>query len=90
MNRHEVIRRGESAQHLLGNPVAVSALDEVQQDCFEAWANSSPNDHESREFAYKLFLAVKLLRGKLNSWSDDAKVEISNAEARKREAHIMN
>lgn len=90
MTRDERIRRGESAQQLLNNPIALAALDDVQADCFKAWADSNPSDLEAREFAYKLYLSVKLLRGKLGSWAGDARVEIINSDARKREAAALN
>lgn len=90
MNKLDTIRRGESAQHLLSNPIAMAALDDVQNDCFLAWGATQPDEAHAREFAYQLFLAVKLLRGKLQSWGDDARVEMSNAAAVQREQATLN
>jgi hypothetical protein len=90
MNRHDRLIRGESAQHLLNNPTALAALDAIEHDCYAAWAGSQPDDTAGRELAYNIYLAVKLFRGKLGSWSDDAKIEVSNSEARTREAAALN
>ena len=90
LTREQRIRRGESAQQLLDNPLAMAALDEMQANCFERWAETSHDDVEGREFNYKLFLAVRLLRGKLATWSGDAIVEINNADARKRDDALYN
>ena len=90
MSRHDRLMRGESAQHLLANPTALAALDAIEHDCYAAWAASEPQDKDGRELAYSIYVAVKLLRGKLNSWSDDAKIEVSNSEARTREAAALN
>lgn len=89
-NRDEKLRRGESAQHLLANPTALAALDEIEQSCQEAWSNSKPDDDVLRDDAYNMLRCIKLFRQQLAIWRDDATVEIKLFEQRQRDAHFVN
>ncbi len=88
--REEVIRRGESSSHLLNNPTSLAALDEIENSCKEAWANSKPEDEVLRTDAYNMLRSIKLLRLQLEIWRDNATAEIKIFEQRQRDAHMMN
>lgn len=89
-DRDKIIRRGESASHLLNNPTALAALDEIGESCKEAWAGSKPNDNILRDDAYQMMRCIQLLRTQLEIWRDDATAEIKIFEQRQRDAHAMN
>lgn len=89
-NREEIIRRGESAQHLLNNPTALAALDAIAESCKDAWACSKPEATILRDDAYQMMRCIQLLRTQLEIWRDDATAEIKIFEQRQRDAHVMN
>lgn len=90
MTRDEIVRRGESASHLLNNPTALAALDEFEKECAAAWVASNPQDVALRDDAYQMVRCIKLLRLKLQVWRDDATAEIIISEQRQRDAAILN
>lgn len=90
MSREDVIRRGESAQHLLNNPTALAALDAIEESCKNAWAASAPENTVMRDDAYQMMRCIRLLRTQLTIWRDDATAEIKIFEQRQRDAHMMN
>jgi hypothetical protein len=75
VTKEEVIRRGESAERLLGDETAMLALAEIEKDAIASWLGSNPADVNARESAYRMAQCVKLLKLRLESWRGDALVE---------------
>ena len=85
----DVVLRGEAAGRLLKDDTAMSALGEVERECFETWAATNPADTDTREFQYRMLKAVELLQDKLETWVQQGDHVRITAEQAKREASIL-
>lgn len=83
MTRDEIIRRGESASRLLTDATALAAWDAIKEQCLESIYNSGPHQDSLRDDAYRLSRCIKLVRVQLETWRDEAAMEIHNGDPKK-------
>lgn len=86
LTSEQIMTRGQGAQRLLADQASREAMAALEDDFTEAWANTNPADVAGREDLWRMYRAVGLLRAKLESYRDNAKVEDFAAEQRKRDA----
>ena len=67
MNNTETVRLGRKAQQLLDDPTLIRAFDQVEAGLYKGIAESSFEQSDEREDAYRMLRALTSLKGKLES-----------------------
>jgi hypothetical protein len=74
MNDDEIIRIGRSAEALLGSEALRIALDEIERQKIENWANGVHRTPQEREEAYQMVRAAREFRSAITTMVDRMKI----------------
>lgn len=80
MDRDAIIRRGQGAEKLLSDPNVMQAFGDLEAELVTEWASSRPDDSSGREAIWRQVKSLELFQTKLESWRDNGKLEMANAE----------
>lgn len=67
MTQHMDAERGDRAKRLLDSELMQEAFTKLEAAYADAWARTKPEDREAREHQYRLMLALRQVRGHIET-----------------------
>lgn len=71
---HDDVERARKAQELLGNELLATALDAIEREVFEAWANAPALSKDEKEALWQHVRACRNFRAVLRGYIDTGKL----------------
>jgi hypothetical protein len=77
-HRAHIIRRGLKAKDLLQNETLLECFDELLMNTYQEFISTESNSFDEREKLWDIGQGLRLVKGKLEAYVDDGKVEEVN------------
>ena len=74
--KQQIIDDGEAARRLLEDTDLVRFMGEIEQNCWDEFKATDPNDHDGREAIYGRLRGIDTLVSTLRAMRDNAAIEM--------------
>ena len=74
--KQQIIDDGEAARRLLDDTDLGRFIDEIEQNCWDEFKATDPNDHDGREAIYGRLRGIDTLVSALRAMRDNAAIEM--------------